>query len=280
MRLTRRAALGLLGAASSLAGCSQVGYQGRGDEPTTTDDSKRPSSRDDAEAADTDPFRSTSLSNLNVVGGSGFAGIQAAHNDLPPTGGTILVADEIRESDIRITKPVKLTGSMGGGIFTRETPTILDASGGTGLTIEHPLVVLEDLRITGDRTPGSVGIDTPSNGLTPAGDEPLLHDSWKLRNVQVDNFDIGVRLSSINGPRFDPLTVCRCATDGIQFVGRHSSDWLNAATGHIRAYKNGRDGIRIDYSTGDRFSGNYLKLQLENTRGWGVHLLGGKMSGC
>jgi hypothetical protein len=173
------------------------------------------------------------------------------------------------DSDITITKPVKLVGSNSGGVFRRPSPTTIDASGGDGISWESNLLVLEDIRLTGDKTAGSVGLKDLHDGT--------LQDSLELRNVSVDNFEVGIHLAKVNSPHFGPVYAGDTVSDAIRFAGPNASDYISALTGQIMTYLAGRDGIRVDFSAAGEFSGADVSIQLENSDGWGFNHVGGTM---
>jgi hypothetical protein len=255
-RLQRRRLLSGTATTVAVAGCARGESTGSGSTGTS-----QPNRRENATAATpTDPLPRGYL----PVPSERHDTVQAAHDALPDGGGVILLQDTVRETDVTLSKPVRVVGqgsvarsyhSEGG-----QPAAVLDTSGGAGITVVGRGVVLEHLQIVGDGT-GDYGLkldgSAPGHGGKSVFDNVVVHGKGGHGVV----FEGGQLNSRID------VTAHRCGGDGFRFKG----PWFNENTFHrLAAWHCAGNGVYVEAS---KFNGNVVnQFWVEESGEWGFYV--------
>lgn len=210
-------------------------------------------------ALDAQSVSTGELSNVRIVGPSGFDTVQEAHDALPSAGGWILLTQDTTETGTTLTKPVKVTGTnaaerQGGGAEHQ-----INTDGGEGVTVDVQGTVLEDLRISGDGTGG--------DGLT------YQTSAQTARNVQVSGHggDGVVFDGEVQGCTLD-ITSDSCGGNGVVINTAETGGYFNENEVHLSTYNHSGDGIRVTGGTREMNGNTFTQTHSAGNAGWGLYV--------
>ncbi|WP_255170092.1 hypothetical protein [Natrononativus amylolyticus] len=193
--------------------------------------------------------------------GQKYESITDALRDIPAFG-TIEIVGTLEETNIEVDQAVKIVG--GGDSRSASIDPAIDVSGGPGVHITAPNVILRDLAIMGN-SDSDYGIRIGQTGN--------FFDNWCVENVSVRGCIDGVQLTGYNQNAkldvivWDNEVGCHVFPDGSDGEG---SDWVNSIEGRILAGGNSERGF---YAEGDiEVNGNQFNFLGEANDNWDMEI--------
>jgi hypothetical protein len=209
--------------------------------------------------------------NTTTVYTSVVGGIQAAHDTLPPSGGKIIVDDTIAETGITLSKPTVIEGVGQGDTEQTSDASVIDTSGGDGISIQDGGCTLRDLKIIGDGT-GGYGVKQGSAGV-------------ETLNTTIDGVSINNKggvgylcRGKTIGSRYG-LAIRDCGSHGFFVDLQQDASFFNANYSDLLwLASNSGDGVRLSGPANSDIVGNeFRQFVAEDNGGYGIHVLSGNV---